>query len=89
MKTNRILDLLELVSSIIFVGFLSALLYFSLKYWTTNIGLVLNFHAKMFSVAMLITVVTVIAQWLEGRIKVIRTIWKRMKRRALWQTIKN
>jgi len=38
---------------------------------------------------MLITVVTVIAQWLEGRIKVIRTIWKRMKRRALWQTIKN
>jgi len=80
MKIKKVLDLLELVSSIIFICFLIAVLFFALQYWTTNISNVQEFNAQMFSVAMLIALVTVIAEWIDGRIKAIIKVWKILKR---------
>jgi len=81
MKINKALDVLELVSSIIFICLLIVVLFFSLTYWKNNISVVRRFSAQMFSVGMLIAIVTVLSQWIEGRIKVIIKTIRKLKRR--------
>lgn len=65
---------LDMFNSIVMVLLLLVVLSFSLDYYTDNFPWKEALNAKMFYVAIGITFVTVIVQWIDGRIKFIRRI---------------
>ena len=82
MKKNKFLDWLEIITSAIIVWFLLVMLWYSLKFW--NAFYLANYQLigremLMFYVGLLIAVVTVSAQWIEGRIKTIIRAWNSIK----------
>lgn len=80
---SKLFDWLELISSSIFICFLVVVLWFSLKYWTAYIPHIRIFEDRMFSVALIITIATVLGQWLEGRINAIIKVVKRLKQKEV------
>ena len=68
---GKTVEVVYLFSSFFMVFLLLYILYFSIQYWNHNYPLVPDFESKMFSIAMLIAIVTIIAQWIEGRTKAI------------------
>lgn len=69
--------------SILLILALLILLSYSLRYWSSNFPYDLDLEARMFYVAIGITFVTVISQWIEGRFKSILKTINEMKRRNL------
>ncbi len=78
MKTRKIFDLIEFVTSIIVTLLLLVVLWYSLDFWNefyrANIA-VIKLNMLMFYVGVLIAVVTVLAQWIQGRIIAIIRSW--------------
>lgn len=68
-RQSRVFDWIDVFASISFILILVFVLILSLKYWTSHILFVEGIQDQAFSVAMLIAIVTVIAQWIEGRAK--------------------
>lgn len=86
-RWNNTLDTLELFSSVIMVLLLVVLLVSSISYWSSEmISLQMPLNMRLFSIALIITIVTVILQWIEGRIEaIVRLVnggenWQRRKK---------
>ncbi|MCK9371124.1 hypothetical protein M0R04_14525 [Candidatus Dojkabacteria bacterium] len=83
-RARKILDILNLFSSVVLLALLLIVLYYSLDYWSKIFDIMAYtktpFNQKMFSVALLIAIVTVIAEWIEGRIKTIILLTRGGKR---------
>lgn len=79
MKVKRGIEILYLLASIIMLLFLVVLLIGTVSYWNTNLGFMNNqlpTTNRLFNVALLIALVTVIVEWTEGRIQAIIKILK-------------
>lgn len=78
---NWLIEVLYLISSLVMAILLIVLLYSSMLFWNDNIPKMnfLNFNAQMWSIAVLIAVVTITVQWIEGRIRAIIKSWNRLK----------
>ena len=73
-KISKLVTVLYFFASTFMLTILLYVLYYSLQYWTINYPYGAEFNAVMFYVAIGITIVTILAQWIEGRIRAIRTI---------------
>jgi len=76
---KRFWDYLFLISSTIFLIFLILLLWYSLFFITDNYPNLRSLQDRMYYVAVAIAVITVTAQWIEGRVKSIRRSWSDLK----------
>lgn len=73
-KVNGWIDVLYFIASVFFIGLLIVLLYNSIVYFNQTFPIVQETQgmpAQMWSLAMLIAIITVIAEWIEGRLKAI------------------
>jgi len=69
MVMSSLVDFIILIGNIMMIIFLIIVLVYSLKYFGATFPLVEGFNARMFSIGMIIAIVTIIGQWTEGRIK--------------------
>ena len=72
-------DWLELISSIIFVGFLITMLWYSMFFFKNNYPNLRDISSQMYYIGVGVAVITTAVQWIEGRIKVIIRSWDRIK----------
>lgn len=80
-RTSKTLEYSNIFSSFVMVFLLLAVLLFSLSYWSSQFGIITDFSGKMFSLALVISFVTVIAQWIQGRVTSINKSILRLKRK--------
>jgi len=82
-KYSKVVDIYLIIYSTIMIIALLVLLFFSFRYWGRNFPYQFDIDSKMFYVAIGITFVTVITQWIEGRFKAILGLVNEMKGREL------
>lgn len=73
-KGRKIIDSLVIFASLFMIVILLVVLFYSLEYWVGVYVLIESFSQKMFSIGLIISVVTVLAQWIEGRLRLILKI---------------
>ena len=73
-KIEKAIDLLELFSSTILIIFCIVLLIGTMTYFRINYNQYGTMSDKLFIMAVVITVVTVIVEWIDGRLKAIKRI---------------
>lgn len=70
---NKFFDFLNIVGTSFFIVLLLVVLVNSLEYWSINFTIQqineVSFESKMYSLAIIIVIVTVFGEWLNGRIK--------------------
>jgi len=79
---KRFWDYLELVSSLIFVGFLITMLWYSMFFFKTNYPSLRDISSQMYYIGVGVAVVTIAVQWIEGRMKVIMRALNNLKRKG-------
>jgi len=82
-KYSRAVDMYLIAYSVLMIIALLILLFYSFRYWGKNFPFNYDVEARMFYVAIGITFVTVLAQWIEGRFKAIIELSNNLKRRKL------
>jgi len=70
-RKSMIIEFLYLFSSIVLLILLLVMVYYSINYWNDNVKMIVELDAKMFSIGLLISIITISLQWIEGRIKAI------------------
>lgn len=89
-KESVLLELLYLASSIVMLALLIFILYHSLDYLNQNFPLEENIKTISFYLTLIIALVTVQAQWIEGRIKaIIKSVNTINRRYKTWQKTKH
>ena len=76
---NSLLEVLNIVGSLIMVGLLLTMLYFSFVYWQNNFPATYDISVRMFYVSIGVVIVTVTGQWIEGRVRSIINSINRLK----------
>jgi len=80
----KVLDLLSFISSLFLVGLFITVLIGSMQYFREVFPSGLPFKFQMFYLAVMIAVVTVLAQWIEGRITEIIRSWRSLEFKEWW-----
>lgn len=89
-KISAVLEGLYLFASITLLVFLMILLINSINYMSANSPYNEPLQTKLFYISLMITVITVITQWMEGRINaIIETILSFKRRYEEWQKKKS
>lgn len=89
-KTIVFLDVLYLFSSITLLIALLITLYYSIQYMTTTFPKTQELQPILFFTSLMITIITVHAQWIEGRMTAIVNTTHSLKRRyKTWQKKKH
>lgn len=78
-KISKTLTIFLICFNIIQIAAFFTLLLYSLNYWGNNYPYNLGIEDKMFYVALGVTIITVISQWIEGRGKSILRSVKLLK----------
>ena len=66
-KTSRTLEIANIFSSIVMIALLFTVLLLGLRFWSIKFPQLVFLDEKMFSLGIVIAVVTVISQWIQGR----------------------
>jgi len=68
---NPIWDILIILAAVIMICFLLVTLYFSFSYWKDNFPRTQPIDNIMFYTSIGIVIVTVLGQWIDGRVRII------------------
>lgn len=74
---DKVLNFIEAFASLFLISILLVVLYYSLRVLLVLSNTSPTFELQMFYMGLLICVVTVIAQWIDGRVKVLRNMFNR------------
>lgn len=84
-RINELFDILELVTSSIMILLMIVLIIYSVSYYVSNDGYLLG--NKMFDISFFIVLITVLVEWIDGRIKSISRIFNKHKINVLIKKI--
>lgn len=86
---NKILDILYLFASFFLIGLLIYVLIFSLSYARVILYNYSSPSEQAYNLGIIIAIVTVIVQWIEGRIKAVVETLNFLQRRKRRSKLKN
>lgn len=71
---KKIIDILSAVSSVVLIFLMIPVLYGAVIHFSAIMKEITDFNQKMFFIAIFIAVVTVIGQWIDGRVNVLKEL---------------